>query len=371
MVGFIATLGPWPGCMPAGPVVVYAGRGSSHSWTWLADMLEARGAFDARFADESSIMEHIDTGASLVIVSGGDGFEIASALAPHGFAAIEEHVRAGGDYFGVCAGAYLPLPSRLEPLDRFNLSTTRIRNLTARNEDPTEESPRTGVKYGSCRIVHPVRGEVELGDGHRRFVAPIYGGPVFQEPEADAVLFRYSSFTPRTSFQVDADAAKEMMLGAPALVSVRIGDGVMMLAGPHLEHPRYPEANEEFARIARMSPRTSAGLTRTRTNGQDAAACKSLADLKIAVLGMERESFLVGAKLWDAGRMLELASAIEKRAGSLDADTAQKVSSLLDAAREDLLSAGPRKAPHSDSAPSKLVEAARSCVDCHFRAMKG
>ncbi|MGD9962710.1 MAG: BPL-N domain-containing protein [Thermoplasmata archaeon] len=357
--------------MTSGRVVVYAGRGSSHSWTWLADLLEARGAFDAVFVDEGSIHEHIEEGASLVVVSGGDGFEIASALAPRGFAAIERFVRAGGLYIGVCAGAYLPLPSRVEPLDRFNLSTTRIRNLGEQGDFPVEESPRSGVSYGSCRIVHPVRGEVELGDGHRTFVAPVYGGPVFAEPEEDTVTLRYRSFTPRTLFQVDERVAKDMVLGAPALISARVGDGTMTLAGPHLEHPRYPAANEEFARITRLSPTRRAGAPRDRASGLDASVRKSLSDLKVAVLGMERESFLVGAKVWDAGRMLELANAVEKRSGSLDADTAQEISCLLDKAREDLLSAGPLRAAYSDSAPSRLVEAARLCVDRHFEAMRG
>lgn len=352
-------------------MIVYAGRGSSHSWTWLADLLESRGVFDVRFADEGSMTAHLESGASFVIVSGGDGFEIASSMAPRGFASIESHVRAGGGYFGVCAGAYLPLPSRLEPLNGFNLSSTRIRNLAARADEGAEDSPRTGVRYGSCTIVHPVRGEVELESGSRRFVAPIYGGPVFREPEEDTVLLRYSSFTPRTMFQADKAAAEAMMLGAPAMVSAKVGEGVMTLSGPHLEHPRYPEANDEFMRLIKVRPGQKAPSAKPRASGSVVAVRRSISDLKVAVLGMERESFLVGAKLWDAGRMLELANAVEKRFASMDPGTAQKVASLLDEVREDLLSAGPRKAALTDSAPSRLVEAARSCVDCHFRAMKG
>lgn len=326
--------------------------------------------FDVRFSDEHSIAGHLESGASLLLISGGDGFEIASALAPRAFAVIERHVRAGGRYFGVCAGAYLPLPSRLEPFNRFNLSKTRIRNL---NSGPCEDDgdPRRGVSYGSCRIVHPVRGEVELRDGARRIVAPIYGGPVFHEPEEDSVLLRYSSFTPRTHLQTDAESAKEMMLGAPAVVRARVGDGIMTLAGPHLEHPRYPEANDEFVSMSGIRAGPGRDVRAPFSGRTDEVVRRSLADLKVAALGLERESFLVGAKLWDAGRMLELASAVEKRSGSMDADTAQKVSCLLDSAREDLLSAGPAKGSYSDSAPSKLVEAARACVDRHFMAMKG
>lgn len=349
---------------------MYAGRGSSHSWTWLADLFESKDAWDTRFADERSLVDDLEGGASVVIVSGGDGFEMASALAPRGFHAIEEHVRAGGAYVGVCAGAYLPLPSRLEPFDRFNLCATRVKNLTPGRDASVESSPRTGVRYGSCSIVHPVRGEVELSDGSSAFTAPIYGGPVFREPESDRVLLRYSSFTHKTTFQIGNEAAAEMVLGAPAVISAKVGDGVLVLAGPHLEHPGYHGANEVFMRLAQVRAGAEARPATAAAREAVVHVLKPLSDLKVSVLGMERETFLVGAKLWDAGRMLELVRAIERRAGSVDNDTAQTVASLLEDAREDMQSLGPERVESSDSAPSKLVEAARLVVDSHFRTMK-
>jgi glutamine amidotransferase-like uncharacterized protein len=220
--------------MRSGKVLVYAGKGSSHSWVWMADLLESGAVFDAEFVDARRLVSALKEGSSLAVVSGGDGFEIASSLSPRGFAAIEEHVRGGGRYFGACAGAYLPLPSGMAPFDRFNLSTTRIRNLAPARDESLESSPRTGVRYGSCSIVHPVRGDVVVADGPRSFTAPIFGGPVFREPESDRVLLRYSAFTEKTSVQIDRGRAEAMMLGAPAVVSSRVDDGTMILAGPHL-----------------------------------------------------------------------------------------------------------------------------------------
>jgi hypothetical protein len=86
---------------------------------------------------------------------------------------------------------------------------------------------------------------------------------------------------------------------------------------------------------------------------------------------MERESFLIGAKLWDGGRLLELVQAIDKRKDSIDRDTAQAIASLLDDAREDLLAQGLHRVADSDSAPAKLIEAARLCVNSYFKTMKG
>jgi glutamine amidotransferase-like uncharacterized protein len=355
--------------MPIGKALVYAGKGSSHSWTWTADLLESRGVFDAEFVDSEGLVSGTEDGASLVVISGGDGFEIARALVPKGFNALERFVRAGGTYFGACAGAYLPLPSRIEPLSGFNVSSTKIRNLALTPDEAAESSPRTGVRYGSCSIVHPVRGEVVIGSDANRFIAPIYGGPIFAEPDSDSVMMRYLSFTDSTSFQVERSRAEEMMMGAPAVVLVALGDGTMVLAGPHLEHPGYPEANSVFMHLTGMS-HGDHGARAMHTKMTDRSVVKSLADLKVAVLGAERESFLVGAKLWDGGRMLELAQAIDRRKGSMDGDAVQAVVSLLDAACEDLLSMGPRRVADSDSAPAKLVEAARLCVNCHFEFMR-
>lgn len=357
--------------MSPGPVLVYAGKGSSHSWTWLADLFDARGVSGAEFVDARGLVDRLSEGASLVVVSGGDGFEMASSLAPRGFGALGDHVRGGGSYVGVCAGAYLPLPSRVPPFDRFNLSTTRIRNVADGPVDDCEASPRRSIRYGSCRIVHPVRGPVVVTDGEVSFEAPLYGGPVFSQPDSDEVLLRYSSFTPKTSFQVEPAEASDMMLGAPAVVSCRVGQGVMILAGPHLEHPGHPRANEVFTRLAGLASRpepAAPALTRRRPNG---SLDRSLADLKVAVLGMERESFLVGAKLWDGGRVLELVDAIEKRKASLDDDVSEQAGSLLDRAREEILSLGARGISEPDSAPSLVVEAARICVDRHFSARRG
>lgn len=358
--------------MLSGRIVVYAGKGSSHSWTWTADLLESAGAFDCEFVDEHGLARAFEQAVATLVVSGGDGFEIAGALAPRAFAAIERNVRAGGIYVGMCAGAYLPLPSSVEPFDRFNLSTTKIRNVQREIRDDMLSSPRTGVRYGSCSIVHPVRGELELEGGGRRFKAPVYGGPVFEEPDRDSVLLRYSGFTPRTSLQLDRFAASEMVLGHPAVVSCLLDEGRMILAGPHLEHPDYPQANNvflsDFIGVNNEHVAREQAVQGVRDNrGLD----RSVADLRVAVLGLERETFLVGAKLWDGGRLMELVSAIARRRHSLGPDASQAVIGLLDRTREELLSVGPEKIAYSDSAPSLLVEAARLSVNCHFEAMKG
>ncbi|HUV61853.1 MAG TPA: BPL-N domain-containing protein [Thermoplasmata archaeon] len=351
-------------------VLVYVGKGSSHSWIWLAELLEARGMMAASFVDAAGFVRVLEDTPSLAVISGGDGFEIASSLSGLGFDALREFIGRGGRYIGICAGAYLPLPSRVEPFSELNLSTTRIMNIRG-DATTAEPSPRLSVRYGSCSVFHPVRGEVVIGNGADTLIAPVYGGPIFSEPTADLPVLRYLSFTQQTTLQVESDVAEEVMIGQPAVLECNYGDGRLTLAGPHLEHPEYPEANDCFMRLAGLSGgkgRLRQSPARARSDASTLG--RSLADLKVAVMGMERATFITGAKQWDGSRMLELAAAVERWKWSLDGDASQAVSILLDQSRESLMSLGPDKISDSDSAPGLLVEAARLTVDRHFRVAR-
>ena len=351
-------------------VLVYAGRGSSHSWVWLADLFDATGFTGARFVDSAELEQGLGLTPSLAIVSGGDGFEIAYSLSGGAFASLTSYIEGGGCYMGICAGAYIPLPSKIKPFSELNLSDTRIMNVRDGHSGHDRASPRESIRYGSCDVFHPVRGEVVVGDGSRAFPAPVYGGPVFCEPATDQVLLRYHGFTPRTTFQVAASEATKLMLGRPAVIGCTYGEGRLVLCGPHLEYPGYGDANGFFIRIAGLSSGDFSSQPFTTETQESTAIDRSLADLKIAILGLERESFVLGRKQWDGSRMLELANAIARRKKSLEEDTAQAVSIILDRSREGLLSAGPDGVSDSDAAPGLLVEAARITVDSHFRALR-
>jgi hypothetical protein len=80
---------------------------------------------------------------------------------------------------------------------------------------------------------------------------------------------------------------------------------------------------------------------------------------------------VVGKKLWDGGRLLELADAVEGWSSSLDADSAGEVSSLLDEVASSLRSDRSGRQMTADSAPGALVEAARLCANRHFGPVHG
>lgn len=348
-------------------IAVYAGKGSSHSWVWLADLLETRGDLSARFVDSSGFVHMLEETSSLAVVSGGDGFEIASSLSGPGFKAIRTFVERGGRYIGICAGAYLPLPSSVSPLSEFNLSTTKIENIVADFLKESEGSERVSLSYCDRTIVHPVRGEVLLDVGGE-LVAPLYGGPIFHEPSADEVVFRYTGFTERSQFNMELEKATGMVVGRPAAIRSRVGDGSLLLIGPHLEHPGYSKANDKFLELLGMKvePRRARNADERPKGVVDTQLRSALVDLRVAISGLESRSFLVGRKLWDAERLLVLHRAIDSRAQFMDSSEAAAAVSELRLARDTLVRSGD-KPEAMGSALDALMSVARRAVNSRFQ----
>ena len=354
------------GVARTGIISVYAGPGSSHSWTWLADLFEGKGVREVRFLDASEFALHLGQGTSTAVISGGDGFRIAESLSGKGFASLRRFIEGGGLYAGICAGAYLPLPSSISPFSEFNLSATKIVNLDQKLSDMSAVPPRVAVRYGSCSVVHPVRGELRVECGGREVLAPLYGGPVFEEPVADKVLARYLGFTDRTEFQMSRRLAEGIIPNRPAAIRTVLGEGQLILLGPHLEHPRYPEANDLFLKLLGQVP--SAPL-QSEAAEDSASLDRAIADLKVAILGLENRSFVVGKKLWDGSRYLELVRAIEARIWTMDPELAEDIATSLWRVRESLVSIRVGVETDADSTTELLVESARTCVDNHFQAL--
>ncbi|OGS57265.1 MAG: hypothetical protein A3K60_06260 [Euryarchaeota archaeon RBG_19FT_COMBO_56_21] len=349
-----------------GEIAVYAGQGSSHSWTWLADLFEAKGVNDVRFLDAREFVPHLGAGTDCAIVSGGDGFRIAESLSGNGFRTLRKFIEGGGMYVGICAGAYLPLPSKLGPFSEFNLSRTRIENIDQRIHDLSGVPTRVAVPYGSCSIVHPVRGEVVVEWDGKELLAPIYGGPIFKEPDEDQVLARYRGFTEKTEFQMSRVLAQNVVIDKVASVKCSFGNGALILIGPHLEHPSYPDANDLFLRTLDVNGRVEV----PRGGVVDYLALdKAVADLKVAIVGLENRSFVVGKKLWDGSRYMELVRAIENRTWTMGVDLAEEIATSLWRVREDLKAMKVGVETDADASTELLVESTRACVDNHFQAL--
>ncbi len=354
-------------------IVVYAGKGCSHSWTWLADLFEAHSFRDAAFLDERNFVRALTEPLSTVIVSGGDALSIASALSGEGFSKLRRFVHSGGDYVGVCAGAYLPLPTSVAPLSEFNICSTRIENIVPAGPSAISCPPRLSVPFCDRSIVHPVRGETSLRSDAMTLNAPMFGGPVFKEPSDGTVVCRFGGFTGSTEVQIDPDDAERMVVGRPAVIEAAYGRGRLLLLSPHLEHPKYPEANRMFAQLLGIATEAHETERSAATSGERRTCelARAASDLSIALYGLEGRSFLLGNKVWDTERFLVLAEAIRRRAASVPEAEAASLSLRLRSIRDavvDLSTADPRAV---EAMLDPLMSVARSCVNLRLASMRG
>ena len=229
---------------------IYAGGGTSHSWLWFVDLFERAGMYDVVFLDEGDFQRGALEEVDVLVVSGGDTFAMAHALGAAGAEQLQRFVERGGIYIGSCAGAYLPMNSSREPLNLFNFAPVRIANRSRTLPKAEQLSHKFSLAYGCDYIFHPVRETVKIRtSGIPPFLrqevleAPLYGGPSMIAADGCDVLASYEDFTAQTLFLVDPSLAAETLIGKAAAVRVPSGNGCLYLYGPHLEHPRFPQAN--------------------------------------------------------------------------------------------------------------------------------
>lgn len=239
-------LSPLP--VPEPHIGVYTGKGASHSWLWVFDTFEKAKIFTVYPFDEREV-EKIEE-FNVLFVSGGDTFAVAEGLGDKGAEAIRKFLSRGGVYFGSCAGAYLILHSSKFPLNLFNFIRIPIANIEKELPPVKNMYHKAFNEYGCCFLIHPVRGALLLETTEfppsferREIKAPLFGGPIFTEPERAITLARYKGFCERTHFLYDKEVGERIIPGRPAVVGAHCGKGFMFLSGPHLEHPSYPEAN--------------------------------------------------------------------------------------------------------------------------------
>ncbi len=230
---------------------IYAGSGTSHSWLWFVDLFEKAGFYDLVFLDEFFVQDNEITELDVLVISGGDTFAVAQSLGEKGGQNIKSFVEHGGVYIGSCAGAYLPMKSSQKPLDLFNFVDVKITNLSKLFPSKEIQICQSCAAYGHDFIFHPVREAMTLNttsffnqNKTIRFDAPLYGGPGMKAGDPSWVLAVYQEFTAKTSFLTTHKIAKKTLMGHGAVVRVPSKKGCFYLLGPHLEHPKFKEANQ-------------------------------------------------------------------------------------------------------------------------------
>ena len=303
------------------------GEGTAHSWTWWAEYFEKLGFYNQQYLDEENFASRLG-GVDFLCLSGGDTFAIAEGLGPAGARALSEFFSQDKVYLGSCAGAYLPLHSSQEPLQRFNFLSLPVANIVSDPPPGLEFSPRTMIPYGNRYLVHPVRDEVVLRPRisfpEPAVVAPLFGGPPFDlSGEADGFRSRalYQDFTARTSFPAGPELARRIFQGKEAVIEARLGPSTLFLLGPHLEHPRFPSANRfltfllepHFERRPPIAP-VEAGPEKTSPELlQEIKKELSRSRFTVQSLTQLSLSFEVGRKLYEPEKVAELLEFAWKR----------------------------------------------------------
>ncbi len=324
---------------------VYVGKGASHSWTWFADFLENYAYSKVSFLDEArfALKAHEQ---NVLLVSGGDTFAVARALGPGGAEALRRFLDRGGLYMGSCAGAYLPLHSSKEGLRDFNFVRSRINNLT-RDLPPAHRLPlKFSNKYGCAYIYHPVRETVRVRMtedvpvwGGREIRVPLYGGPPMQPSEDILPRAYYTGFTDQTLYLTDPEIGERVYLGKVAACEKRIGEGRMVLLGPHFEHPGFPEGNDIIHQwiLQHRGMQGACFETRPRKKRRKEAGpvrfpADLLRDLKLEfsnmriranALARESVSWHIGAKVYEPEKIAHFLDAVWKRLSRMRALTGQ------------------------------------------------
>jgi glutamine amidotransferase-like uncharacterized protein len=244
---------------PSSPSIgIYTGSGASHSWLWFVEILDRMGFYHVHFVDERDILSNALEPLNVLLMSGGDTFAIAEGLGAEGSDKLRRFIEGGGLYIGTCAGAYLPLRSSMDFLNRFNFIDVRISNISRRLSETERISfeKHACSSYGCEFVFHVVREDVILemvngyqGDGKKEMIAPLFGGPSMLRSEDIEPIAIYKGFTKKTKFLVEEGLAERTLIGNIAIGKKSMGKGHLYIFGPHFEHPHYPVCNLFLAEI--------------------------------------------------------------------------------------------------------------------------
>lgn len=202
-------------------ILIYDDQVHNHGLLWRA--LRDSGVTPG-FCSASDIIDGALDQARLLVMPGGADLYFCEALNGAGNRAIRQFVENGGHYLGLCAGAY------------YGCRTI----AWAANDRANRICGERQLRFYEGKATGPIYQWLEDGDIDKSWLAAATitfdetearvfyeGGPVFSEPEDEQaqVLARY----------------KDLPDAPPAIIECRVGRGLAILSGPHIER-RMPDA---------------------------------------------------------------------------------------------------------------------------------
>ena len=214
--------------------------GSIPSCTW-----EILSPEDGRFSSNS--LSRFD----VLIFPGGRAHKQADALGEESRRAVQDFIRSGGGYVGICAGAFLASAQY-----KWSLGFVNTRTLHG-----DREMPGIGIRSmadrgpGSVQIELTPEGRSIFGDRSGPLDISFSGGPVFPGPMRDDLppcipLAHYSTELANYAPQ------RGTMIGTPAIFAAPFGAGRVISISPHPETTKGAEFLVKFA--VRATARTRA-----------------------------------------------------------------------------------------------------------------
>ncbi|KAJ3216848.1 biotin holocarboxylase synthetase [Dinochytrium kinnereticum] len=213
-------------------VLVYAGAGTSKGSvesTLKALRKTLSSSYDVIPVDSTVLTKEPWQGTtSLLVVPGGRDLPYVENLSPDGTFKIKNWVKEGGNYLGICAGAYFGCSKVEFERGRKDYEVIGSRDLCF-VEAIAKGSSTLGFKYNDETTGSAISVSVDEFEGLSDSTMNLYanGGPYFELPDENAaglkVIARYSG------------GVVDEAVGKIAIIEAAYGRGKAVLSGPHLE----------------------------------------------------------------------------------------------------------------------------------------
>jgi hypothetical protein len=169
----------------------------------------------------------------------------------------------------------------------------------------------------------------------------------------------------------------ELFEGTPAVIRAPVGEGLVVLSGPHLEHPDHPAAHLWLAGLLGIEPgepREGQPPPRAATDPTGEDVVRGLATVRRRAITLSEVSWRSGEKVWNGERVAGFADAVIPRARTLarwgwgPRGRAEGMLSMLETAAERL---GMRARPDAwDQGFSLLSEASAMLMEAYFASRR-
>lgn len=195
----------------------------------FTNILTPEKGFTVRRVDPEGIRTGVLTNLDVLIMPGGSGSKQATNLETTGREAIQQFVKNGGGYVGVCAGAYLASSHYPWSLHLINARVID-REHWARGKGNVI---LTFSDLGQKALGHPEK-EVEVYYGQ----GPLYGRGTNDTLPAYEELAVYKTEVPKEN--VPPGVPMGVMQGTTAIARAEYGEGRVICYSPHPEKPFQP-----------------------------------------------------------------------------------------------------------------------------------